>query len=203
MDFEQVTGGYAGKQFDVATVAKDETNEITLKVYEFAGSPIREYTETWITGISDPLTGIAHYHGAMEYKSPVDFNQANHTMEAIYVNTDPTGLSTGIEYACMLANMMPKQVKKDQFNYEAGSHAIVQVDLPFTAVKYESAQINAIAKALVDKFRVRRNYVNFSSGYAAITGDTTTAKNVLNPTSYPVTDFSEAGDQTQFVSKTW
>jgi hypothetical protein len=202
MDFEQVTGGYAGKQFDVATIAKDETNEITIKAYEFAGSPIREYTETWITGVSDPLTGIAHYHGAMEAASPVAFTQANHTMEAIYVNTDPTGLSTGIEYACLLANMMPKQVKKDQFNYEAGNHAIVQVDLPFTAVKYESAQINAIAKALVKKFKVRRNYVNFASGYTnADPKSDTTDTNIANNTNYPAKDFSEPEDATQF--KNW
>lgn len=169
MDFEQVTGGYAAKQFDVATVAKDETNEITLKVYEFAGSPIREFTESWLTGISDPLTGVAHYHGAMdltaEQGGAVAYNQANHTMEAIYVNTDPTGLSSGIEYACMFTNMMPKQVKKDQFNFEAGTHSLVQADLPFTAVKYESAQINSVARGLLDKFKVRRNYLDFASGY--------------------------------------
>jgi hypothetical protein len=166
MEFEQVTGGYAGRQFDVATVAKDETNEITLKLYEFAGSPVREYVDMWVTGVSDPLSGISHYHGAMDLKeSPVPFAQVNHTMEAIYVQTDPTGRSTGVEYACMLANMMPKQVKKDHFNYEAGQHQLVQTDVPFTAVKYESTQINSIAKALITKYGIQRNFMDFQSGY--------------------------------------
>jgi hypothetical protein len=168
LNFEQVTGGYAGRQFDVATVAQDETNEITLKLYEFAGSPVREYMDMWISGISDPHTGIATYHGAIEAATdPVEYSQANHTMEAIYVQTDPTGRSTGIEYACMFANMMPKQVKKDHFNYEAGTHSLVQVDLPFTAVKYESPQINSVAKALIEKYSILRDYLNFDSGYNA------------------------------------
>jgi hypothetical protein len=86
-------------------------------------------------------------------------------MEAIYVQTDPTGRTDGIEYACMLANMMPKSVKKDHFNYEAGQHSIVQTDVPFTAVKYESPQINSIAKALIAKYSILRNYLSFNSGY--------------------------------------
>jgi hypothetical protein len=92
LEFEQITGGYVGRQFDVATVAKDETNEITIKLYEFAGSPVRDYIEMWISGISDPLTGIAHYHGAIENNN-VSYSQHNHTMEAIYVQTDPTGVA--------------------------------------------------------------------------------------------------------------
>jgi hypothetical protein len=162
LEFEQVTGGYAGRQFDVGTVAKDETNEVTVKLYEFAGSPVREYIDMWISGISDPHTGIGHYHGALD--QGVSYNQSNHTMEAIYVQTDPTGRSDGIEYACMLTNMMPKNVKKDHFNYEAGQHSIVQTDVPFTAVKYESPQINSVAKALVNKYAILRDYMGFDSG---------------------------------------
>lgn len=165
MEFEQITGGYAGRQFDVATVAKDETQEITIKVYEFAGSPVREYTDMWMSGISDPYTGIGHYHGAMDIDSSIQYSQANHTMEAIYVQTDPTGRSNAIEYACLLSNMMPKTIKKDHFNYEAGQHSIVQTDLTFTTVKYESPQINSVAAALVSRYSMLRDYLKFNSGY--------------------------------------
>ncbi len=165
MEFEQVTGGYAGRSFDVATVAKDETNEITVKLYEFAGSPVREYIDLWVTGVSDTNTGLGHYHGVLEKDPTVEYSQANHTMEAIYVQTDPTGRSEGIEYACLLTNMMPKTVKKDQFNYEAGQHSIVQTDVPFTTVKYESPQINEIAKALIKKYAILRDYLQFDSDY--------------------------------------
>lgn len=165
LDFEQMTGGYAGKQFEVATVAKDDTNEITVSCYEFSGSPVREYMDMWISGIADPHTGYGHYHGAIE--KGVKYSQHNHVAEAIYVATDPTGSSNGIEYACLLSNMMPKSVKKDQFNYESGQHSIVTMETAFTAVKYESPQINDIAKKLMTKFTVLRDYLGFDSGITA------------------------------------
>lgn len=164
MDFEQMTGGYAGRSLDVATLAKDETNEMTVKLYEFQGSPVREYTNMWITGISDPYTGLGHYHGAMDKDPTLVYSQANHTAEAIYVQTDPTGRENGIEYACMITNMIPKGVKMDHLNYESGTHPIVQTDVTFTATKYESPQINEIAKALITRHKVLRNYLEFQSG---------------------------------------
>ena len=179
LEHEQITGGYAGRQFDVATTSKDDTNEITISMYEMAGSPLREYFEMWISGISDPHTGLAHYHGATIDGSAngalLQYKQANHVAEAIYVATDPTGKSSGIEYACLLTNMMPKSVKKDQFNFESGQHNLVQMDIPFTAVKYESPQINKVAKGLIQRFQTMRDFLDFKSPYfytATSAGDT-------------------------------
>lgn len=180
LEFEQVSGGYTGKSFEVATVAKDETQSITIKTYEFAGSPVREYLDAWISGISDPHTGIGHYHGAMDLKSPVKYSQVNHTAEAIYVLTDSTGRSDAIEYACLLTNMMPKSVKKDHLNYESGSHPTVQVDIEFTCTKYESTQINTIAKLLLDKYKVLNNYLDFNSGYDKAYIDSLGASTIVN-----------------------
>ena len=163
MDTEDITGGYAGNKFQIPSVVKDETDSVTIKVYEFSGSPIREYTDTWMTGISDPLTGISHYHGVIS--DTCQFKASNHTMEMIFIQTDPTGREDSIEYACMFANMMPKVVKKDHFNYEPGSHPAVQIDLEFTATRYESPQINEVAQALLAKFRILRDYLDFQSGY--------------------------------------
>lgn len=157
LEMEQMTGGYAGRQLDIATGAKNETNEITIRAYEFTGSPLRTYLDAWVSGISDPHTGYAHYHGA-----DIKFKQSNHTAEAIYLTTDATGRA--VEYACFLANMMPKQVKKDHLNYEAGTHNVVTMDMPFTAVHYESLNINRIAVALLDKYSVLGNGYNFNAG---------------------------------------
>lgn len=184
LDFEQISGGYSGRQFDVASVAKDETQSITLKTYEFSGSPVREYTDMWISGISDPQSGIGHYHGAMDKDPTIRYAAVNHTAEAIYVVTDPTGRSTGIEYCCLLTNMMPKVVKKDHFNYESGTHAIVQTDVEFTTTKYESTQINTIGAALIKKYSVLRDYLNFDSDY--------TTAFVNKMTAAKITDWSSA-----------
>lgn len=165
LDFAQITGGYAGLSMDVATTAKDETNEITVKVYEFSGSPVREYLDLWITGIADHKTGLAHYHGALDHG--IRFAQHNHTGEMFIVNTDATGRHDGVEYVAFLANMMPKTVKKDHFNYQSGTHEIVEIDVVFTCVKYESSDINDIGRALIGKYNVLRDYLDFKSGYKA------------------------------------
>jgi len=164
LDTEQITGGYTGRSFEVGTVARDETANITISLYEFSGSPVREYLDMWISGISDPYTGLGHYHGAMELDSTIKYSQHNHVAEAIYVTTDPTGKE--VEYCCLLTNMFPKSSKADQFNYESGQHAIVQTDIEFSVVKYQSPQINTIGKALIDKFQVMTDYLDFESEYS-------------------------------------
>lgn len=165
MDTEEVTGGYAGNRFKVPSVVKDETDTVTIKLYELTGSPVREFIDTWITGIADPLTGLAHYHGWISDSCP--YSAKNHTMEMFYVATDPTGRDDAIEYACLFANMFPTEVKKDHFNYESGTHPVVQLDIPFVANRYESPQINEIARMLLEKYRILRDYLNFDSGYTS------------------------------------
>jgi hypothetical protein len=168
LETEQVTGGYAGNSFDVATQSKDGTNTVTMGLYEFGGSPIREYMQMWVTGISDQETGIATYHGALDLQGKyIKYGAQNHVAEAIYVATDPTGRYDGIEYACLLTNMMPKTVKKDHFNYNSGDHPVVQIDVDFTCKKFESPQINEIAKALVAKYDFMKDYLGFKSEYTA------------------------------------
>ena len=161
LEFEDIQGGYVNNKFQVPSVATDQTDSITIAVQEFSGSPVREFVDTWMTGITDPLTGLSHYHGAISDECP--FKASNHTAELIFVSTDPTG--NEIEYCAMFCNMMPKSVKKSHFNYESGSHPAVSVDLEFTATKYESPQINTIGAALLNKYKILRDYLNFNSGY--------------------------------------
>ena len=161
LEYEDVTGGYAGNKFHIPSVCRDETDGITIRLYEMSGCPVREFIDTWMTGISDPLTGLSHYHGVLG--DDCEFKASNHIMEMFYVNTDPTGIQ--IEYACMLSNMMPKTVAKQHFDYEPGTHNAVQLDLEFTATRYESPQINEISRALLDKYKLLRDYLNFTSGY--------------------------------------
>ena len=164
LETEDVTGGYTGSKFQVPSITRDETDGVTIACYEMSGSPIREYMETWMTGISDPLTGLSHYHGQISNEMP--FRASNHTMELFFVATDPTGRDDSIEYCCMFANMMPRSVKRSHFNYESGSHPAVSVDLEFTASKYESPQINAIGAALLKKYKILQDYINFWSKYS-------------------------------------
>ena len=157
---------YSKALTDWFTLLKDETTSVTISLYEQAGSPIREYVEMWLTGISDKQTGIGHYHGALDKADwNLTYSQANHSAEMFYVSTDPTGRADGIEYCCLLANMVPRGVKQDQFNYESGSVQLVKYDLEFSCTRYVSPQINEIGKALLNKYKVLQDYLDFNSGY--------------------------------------
>jgi hypothetical protein len=175
LETESMTGGHAGKQITMPTLAKDDTNSINIGLYEFAGSPVREYIDMWITGISDKETGYSTYHGLCDPNivkerygadTPVlPYSQRNHTAEAIYLTTDPTGLSSGIEYCCLLTNMFPTQSNRSHFNYSAGESSMVQIDIPFSCNKYESAQINQLGKWLLERQSVLKSSLDFQTQY--------------------------------------
>ena len=165
VEFKSIEGGYVGKSFEIPTNVNDGTTQVTVTVYEFSGSPVREVVHSWINGCVDLLTGLAHYNGA---DSELPRIQANQTAEFIYVVTDNTGEK--IEYACLLANCFPRNINTDVFNYSSGEHNLVDTGIEFTCTKYESIQINKVAAALLNKYKILTNSLNFYSGY----DDTTT-----------------------------
>ena len=173
MEYEAITGGYAGRSFEIPTILKDETNAITIKLQEMSGSPVREYIEMWLSGISDPHTGLCHYHGALDKDAAtgnagMEAIQANQVAEMIYVSTDHTGRE--IEFACLLSNMIPKVVKRDHYNYESGTHNAVEYDVEFTCTMYTSPDVNNVAKLLLDKYKILTNYLDFKSDYIMSNG---------------------------------
>lgn len=177
MEFASLTAGYGGNNIEIPMNAKDNTSSITIKVYETAGSLMRTYLDFWISGIADPYTALSHYHGARDYKPSLVASQANQTMECLYVSTDQTG--EDIEYACLLANMVPKSSNHDHFNYDSGSHELVTMDIEFTATKYMSAQINKLGRMALDHFKILRNYLNFAGDdYTSISGSTGVDKGI-------------------------
>lgn len=175
VDFTSITVGYVGNTVELPINVKDDTTAITIKVYETQGSLFRTYLDFWITGTIDPFTGLSHYHGARDVlggangttdkRGSMYLSQANQTMEALYVATDPTGEKP--EYVCLLTNMFPKSSDHSHFVYEAGSHDLVQLSLEFTAAKYMSAQINYIGCEALKRYNILRNYLNMYSGYTA------------------------------------
>jgi hypothetical protein len=194
MEFDSITGGYAGRTFEIPTILKDETNEITVKILEFAGSPMREYIEMWQTGVSDPNSGFTHYHGLAIpqqdnngnfQNAKVEVSQANHTMEAFYVMTDQTGFN--IEFACMLCNMFPKTSARSHFNQTAGEMAHVELELAFTCTMYTSPDINAVAQLLLNKYRVLYNYLDFQSD----TAKTTNGVKYLDTNEFPSSNIKD------------
>lgn len=173
----QVTGGYAGRSFDVPTVAQDETSGFQISVYEFSGSPVRELLYSWVNGISDIQSGLSHYNGLIA-TGQLPYSQANHTAEFIYVVTDRTGMK--VEYACQFCNCFPKGVNDDQFNAtDPASHELIKYDIDFTATKYVGIDINKKAAILLKNYQILMNSLEFYSGITAGAGENYTINTQL------------------------
>ncbi len=166
-DFIDIEGGWAAQKFSNISLVRDDTDEITIELYEQTGSPVREFIETWMTGVRDPRSGVAHYHGALdlatgegEKKTTIDYSEKNHTCEFIYMDLDPTARS--IEYACMFAHCFPTKVPKSHLNYQSGQRGEVLMDLGFKVTKYEGRYINDIAAWYLAQHKLTFNYLDFN-----------------------------------------
>ena len=159
VDFTDFEGGFAGQRYSTVMLARDDTENVTIQVYELSGSPVREYLDTWVTGTRDPRSGIAHYHGVIADKGAEYYSEKNHTAEMFYVNLDPTAIN--IEYCCMFAHMFPTRVPKAHLNYEKGNRDNALLDLEFRTTKYESPAINNIGAWYIANSNVNYNYLDF------------------------------------------
>ena len=85
-----------------------------------------------------------------KYKTPV-------LVSIIPASSNETEKIEEIEYACLLANCFPKSINNDAFNYSSGEHNLEELDIEFTCTKYESNQINKVAQALLNKYKILTN----------------------------------------------
>jgi hypothetical protein len=157
VDFNEFEGGFNGQKFSAVSMAKDDTDTLTISVYEMMGQPVREYIDTWVTGTRDIRSGIAHYHGGIS--DGISYSEKYHTAEFIYMDLDPTG--KGIEYACMFAHAFPTKVPKSHLDYEHGNRDNALIDLEFRVTKYESPAINQVALWYLENSSIEYNYLAF------------------------------------------
>ena len=157
VEFVEFEGGFNGQKFSNVSSAKDDTDTLTISLYEQSGRPVGEFLETWISGVRDLRSGIAHYHGI-----DVPYSEKYHTAEFIYLTLDPTGKE--IEYACMFAHAFPTKVEKGHLNYEKGDRDNVLMDVEFRVTKYESTYINQVAQWYLAMDKIKYKYLDFDPG---------------------------------------
>lgn len=174
-----IQGGFAGRQFSVPTVTRDETTEFTVGLYELDGLPIMTVIEEWMNMIGDEGSGLATYGGLIsggqdenglekrlyrrtdEKDDGIAYNEANHTAEFIYVAHDRSGAQS--ERAVLITDVFPKSIDQGQvLNSETGSHNVVQYELTFNCSIYRSSIITAIANDLLKQYRIVSNSLNFN-----------------------------------------
>jgi len=168
LDTEALSHGFAGNELNTAVNIKKENTTFTLKHYELAGSPIREMYQIWVTGIRDPETGLATYHGAIKNGS-LRYSMKNHTGELLYVVTDPSfavGGATGIEFACYYTNVFPTKVFLDHLNYSSGDHAVQELDQEFRGNFHMSNEINKLAVNAMSTYTIEKTYGDYNGRFS-------------------------------------
>jgi hypothetical protein len=159
LQVEDMTTGFAGNSYGVATNLQKENTSFTLTHYELAGSPIRELYQYWVTGIRDPETGLAHYNGNID---TLGYSAKNHTGELLYVVTDPSGSEKGIEFACYYTNVMPTKIPMGHLNYSSGDHAVQEIEIDFRGNFHQSQAINDLAVSAMKVYKIQKQYGDYS-----------------------------------------
>lgn len=160
LEFEDIQSGVAGNTIPVATNLKKENTTFSIVHQEMAGSPIKEGYNHWVTGIRDPDTGLATYHGQIESGDLV-YSKKNHSAELMYIVTDPSGGVGGanaIEYACYWTNVIPSSSPREHLNTESGSHSLAEITMEFRGNQYESTMVNELAATIMEEYAVRKRY---------------------------------------------
>ena len=169
LDAEELTAGMNGRTMAIPSNSKFESTSYTMKFQEMTGSRLRELAHLWVTGIRDPETGFASYHG----NTSLPYSMANHTAELLYMVTDPGGQK--IEFACYLTNLMPTKVPMSHLNYSSGEHSLAEFDIEFRGNYHQSVAINALAVKVITSFGVKQTHLDYGSSTVTEAGPTGTA----------------------------
>lgn len=129
--------GNGRKVSHIVNVTKEQGN-ISLRLHEFAGLPVKNACENWLTGIYDYRSQHGNYHGNLGIKG--GWCLANHSMSILVVQVTPDW--TTIQDAAYYYNMVPTEVPFQHFDWTKGEQTIVDdYDLEFFANEERSPAI--------------------------------------------------------------
>lgn len=142
----QQDDGNSQKVDHVTSVTKDQST-ISIGLHEFAGLPVKNALESWVTGIQDYKSGHGGYHGNLGI--PGGWSIANHTMSILVVQVNPSW--TVVQDAAYYYNMVPTSVPFDHFSWQKREYGIVQdLNISFTCNEERSPMIMHVAERFMN-----------------------------------------------------
>lgn len=199
----QMQGGFAGRTIDVPTVQNSQGGQtLAINVSELVGRPIANFHNMWVDGISDPITGLTHYHGLVAGSVDAEGNNpqrifapvtgassmalepspAWEVAEFLIIALDRSGAR--VEAAVMALGCIPTgKIGNDIFNHQSnGSSDIQKLTLTYKCQYVQSAYVNDIASRYVSQFGIFGNSLNFNPGAGdAFFTDVTNATEINTP----------------------
>lgn len=202
----------AGRKMSHMTSVTKEQGDITIRLHEFAGLPVKNALESWLTGVFDINSQHGHYFGNLGI--PGGWCTSNHTMSMLVVQTDPSW--TEIQDACYYYNMMPQNVPFDHWQWTKGESTIVQdADITFNcnqlrnpavmyaAEKYMNARILSMVGTSVFNTRqfVPNTFTDGAMPYNGFEQEIGTDGTIIDPVQYNTRIIGSNVSEESFVEK--
>lgn len=141
--------GSVGRTEEYAGIYKENNGKFTLKVPEVKGSPVRKILKYYVSGMSDPVTGAAHFHGNTDLR----FSKVNYGGDFLYILLGPTMRPDDIEYACLWVNSFPSKDFIGHLNSgtigEPGA-ADLSFDVEFSGSYVQNNAVNKLAQIVTE-----------------------------------------------------
>jgi len=140
--------GFNGQEYKVNAAIEKGNSAFTLTHQEFSGSPIKNMYQAWVSGISDPATGIATYPQMFN----IEYAAKNHTGELLYIVTRPDANNVShknIEFAGYYTDVMPTKLPLSHLNYDDGTHDAPTISEDFTGNLNISSNVDNYAAELL------------------------------------------------------
>lgn len=151
------TMGSVGREEVYAGYYKEGNGKFTIKVPEVKGSPVRKLMKYVVSGISDPVTGVGHFHGNKSLR----FSKINYGGDFLYILTGPTMRPDDIEFSALYLNAFPTQ----DFIQHLNSGAIGEVgsvegfDVNFNGTYVQNDEVNKLAMRITEAFGLFKDSV--------------------------------------------
>lgn len=147
----KITNGVTRQESTYAGIYKENNGEVTLKVPETAGSPVRKLIDYWLSGISDRKSGMCHFYG-----KKLRAVQPNKAGSFIYILLGPTGRPEDIEFAAMWHEVIPTSGERiSMYNSDIGeAGGGVEADVTFAGIFDRGPAIDLLAKKIVTAYNL-------------------------------------------------
>jgi len=146
-----VPNGTTRQEYTYMGIYKENNREVTLRVPETAGSPVRKLIDYWYSGISDRKSGVCHMYGK-ELRAV----QPNKSGSLIYIVLGPTCRPEDIEFACMWHEVVPTSGERiSMYNSELGEvGGNVEADVTFSGIFDRGPHIDLLARVIVEAYNL-------------------------------------------------
>lgn len=131
------------------TTIEQPTNEISLRVpAELSGYFLTKQTRHWMNAISDEQTRVATYNGLKE-----DFNNWSHSAGMLYIKPNKT--LTKCDYVALWFLMVPKTAQLSNFNADATSPQIIEMNFTFHAsvIDDRNIRVKELGEEMLRKYK--------------------------------------------------